>query len=67
MVQARIITKMATIFEEKRDHAKAMDLWTDLLVLYEDTPSIGIHHPLAMRALAKITAARRKIQPWSDV
>jgi len=67
MVQARVITKMATIFEEKNDFAKAMDLWTDLLVLYEDTPSIGLHHPLARHALKKIVNARRRLQPWSEI
>ena len=67
MVQARIITKMARIFEEKEDHAKALDLWTDLLVLYEDTPSLGLHHPLARHALAKVVGARRKVQPWSEI
>ena len=67
LVQSRIITKMAAIFEEKEDYVKAMDLWTDLLVLYEDTPSIGLHHPLARHALTKIVIARRKIQPWSEI
>ena len=66
MVQSRIITKMATIFEEKRDFSKAMDLWTDLLVLYEDTPSIGIDHPLARHALTKVVEARRQLQPWCE-
>jgi hypothetical protein len=67
MVQARVITKMARIFEDKEDHAKALDLWTDLLVLYEDTPSLGLHHPLARHALAKVVGARRKVQPWSEI
>eukprot|EP00535_Pseudo-nitzschia_heimii_P012107 CAMPEP_0197195398 /NCGR_PEP_ID=MMETSP1423-20130617/31043_1 /TAXON_ID=476441 /ORGANISM="Pseudo-nitzschia heimii, Strain UNC1101" /LENGTH=413 /DNA_ID=CAMNT_0042649027 /DNA_START=82 /DNA_END=1323 /DNA_ORIENTATION=- len=67
LVQSRIITKMATIFEEKNDYVKAMDLWTDLLVLYEDTPSLGLQHPLAQYAFTKIVIARRKIQPWSEI
>jgi len=67
MVQARIKTKMATIFEEKKDYSKAMDLWADLLVLYEDTPSLGLHHPLARHALAKVVGARRKLQPWTEI
>lgn len=67
MVQARIITKMSTIFEEKGDYSKAMDLWTDLLVLYEDTPSIGLHHPLARHCLSKVVKARRNLQPWSEI
>ncbi len=67
MVQARIITKMATIFEEKRDYPKAMDLWTDLLLLCSETPSLGLHHPLARHALAKVVEARKQIQPWSEI
>ena len=67
MVQARIITKMATIFEEKRDYSKALDLWTDLLVLYNETPSLGLHHPLARHALAKVVGARKRTQPWSEI
>ncbi len=63
MVQARIISKMARIFEEKRDFSKAMDLWTDLLLLYNETPSLGLNHPLARHALAKVIEARRQIQP----
>ena len=66
-VQSRIITKMATIFQEKEDYLKAMDLWTDLLVLYEDTPSLGFHHPMARHALARVVEVRRKIQPWSEI
>mmetsp|Transcript_12538 Transcript_12538/g.29379 ORF Transcript_12538/g.29379 Transcript_12538/m.29379 type:complete len:412 (+) Transcript_12538:76-1311(+) len=58
-VQARIRTKIASIFEERGEHIKAIQVWADLLVLYDDTPSIGLHHPLARKAIARIVEGKR--------
>jgi tetratricopeptide (TPR) repeat protein len=60
--QARIRTKIATIFEERGDYSKAMELWSDVLVLYDNSQSIGLDHPLAKHTITKIVKARRKIQ-----
>ena len=60
--QARIRTKIASIFEERGDYSKAMELWSDVLVLYDNSQSIGLEHPLAKHAIMKIVKGRRKIQ-----
>lgn len=58
-VQARIRSKIACIFEERGEYVKAIQVWADLLVLYDDTPSLGLHHPLARQAVAKIVDGKR--------
>eukprot|EP00536_Pseudo-nitzschia_multiseries_P012479 jgi/Psemu1/290316/fgenesh1_pg.479_\ len=58
-VQARIRTKIASIFEERGEYIKAIQVWADLLVLYDDTPSLGLHHPLARKAVTKIVDGKR--------
>ncbi|VEU43436.1 unnamed protein product [Pseudo-nitzschia multistriata] len=58
-VQARIQTKIASIFEARGDYIKAIQIWADILVLYDDTPSVGIHHPLARQVVSRIVEGKR--------
>ena len=67
MVQARVKTKIASVFDEMGDHTKSMDLWSDLLVVYDDAPSIGLRHPMARLASEKIARAQRQLQAWSEI
>ncbi len=62
MVQARIMSKMARIFEENEQYEQSLELWTEILVLYNENPSLGTDHPMARHALCKIVEARKQIQ-----
>jgi tetratricopeptide (TPR) repeat protein len=51
--RARILTKIATLHEEKKDFVFAAEIWSDLLQLYHESLSIGAEHPLVKQAMDK--------------
>jgi hypothetical protein len=59
--QARIRSKMASAFEEKGDHVKALELWSTVMALYAGCSSIGVDHPLSRHATVKFVENRARV------
>jgi hypothetical protein len=44
--QGRVRSKMATAFDEKGDHGKALELWSTVMALYSRSDAVGPDHVL---------------------
>lgn len=62
--QARVRTKIASIFEEKSDYLKAQELWATIMSLYTLCPSMGNTHPMTNFAMTKYVQCRVKVQEF---